>query len=71
MVPAIRPVCPHTTADTFSDLIPCSSAPVSVLADTLYSLATRFHLIPSTGNDIEAGYTQVPGGTRAEAERRR
>jgi len=50
---------------------PFAHGPVSMLADTLYSLATRFHLIPSGGYDIEAGYTQVPGGARAEAERRR
>lgn len=47
------------------------SGPVSVLADTLHSLATRFHLIPTAGHDVEAGYTQVPGSARAEAERRR
>jgi len=47
------------------------SGPVSVLADTLHSLATRFRLIPTAGQDIEVGYTQVPGGARAEAERRR
>ncbi|KAF9654216.1 DUF1751-domain-containing protein [Thelephora ganbajun] len=50
---------------------PFAHGPVSVLADTLCSLATRLHLIPSAGHDIEAGYTQVPGGARAEAERRR
>jgi len=54
-----------------SDLTPDSSGPVSMLADTLYSLATRFHLIPTAGHDIEAVYAQMPGSARAEAERRR
>jgi len=61
-------------SETFAFIMwfpPFAHGPVSVLADTLYSLATRFHLIPSSGHDIEAGYTQVPGGARAEAERRR
>lgn len=47
------------------------SGPVSILSNTLYTLATRFHLIPSSGPDVESGYSQVPGGARAEAERRR
>lgn len=35
-------------------------------------LATKFHLIPTASADIESGgYAQVPGGARAEAERRR
>ena len=60
---------PHKVAH--SNLVLGFSGPVSVLADTLHSLATRFHLIPTAGYDLEAGYTQVPGGARAEAERRR
>jgi len=56
---------------THFNLVPGFSGPVSMLADTLYSLATRFHLIPTANYDLEAGYTQVPGGARAEAERRR
>ncbi|EAU92793.2 hypothetical protein CC1G_01838 [Coprinopsis cinerea okayama7 len=46
--------------------------PLSILGDKVYSLATRLRLIPKSYGDIEAnGYTQVPGGARAEAERRR
>ena len=38
----------------------------------MYSICSKLHLLPSGGSDIEAGgYTQVPGGPRAEAERRR
>ena len=48
------------------------STPVNMLSKFVYSLATRFHLIPGAGSDIESGgYSQVPGGQRAEAERRR
>lgn len=54
-----------------SKSVPGLSGPVSVLADTLHSLATRLHLIPAAVYDPEAGYVQVPGGARAEAERRR
>jgi hypothetical protein len=44
-----------------------------MLGNTSFKLATRFHLIPtSVPHDIESGgYSQVPGGARAEAERRR
>ncbi|GJE85820.1 eukaryotic integral membrane protein [Phanerochaete sordida] len=46
--------------------------PITFLGNTVHGLATRFHLIPLGNADIEAGgYSQVPGGTRAEAERRR
>jgi len=46
--------------------------PLSLLANFVHSLATRLHLIPSSGSDIESGlYSQVPGSARAEAERRR
>jgi hypothetical protein len=46
--------------------------PLTLLGDFVYSLANRFHLIPSSGADVEVGgYGQVPGTARAEAERRR
>ncbi|KDQ63280.1 hypothetical protein JAAARDRAFT_53505 [Jaapia argillacea MUCL 33604] len=62
-------------SETFAFLIwfpPFVHKPVTLLANTIHSLATRFHLIPSAGPDLEAGgYAPVPGGARAEAERRR
>lgn len=49
-----------------------SSTPITILSNFAHSLATRFHIIPSAGSDIESGgYSQLPGGPRAEAERRR
>jgi len=46
--------------------------PISLLSNSVHSTATRFHLIPLPGTDIETGsYSQLPGGARAEAERRR
>ncbi|KII94093.1 hypothetical protein PLICRDRAFT_100922 [Plicaturopsis crispa FD-325 SS-3] len=46
--------------------------PLSILGNTVYALATKFHLIPQSGPDLESGgYSQLPGGARAEAERRR
>lgn len=46
--------------------------PLTLLGNFVYSLATRFHLIPVAGADVEGGnYSQVPGTARAEAERRR
>ncbi|KJA25894.1 hypothetical protein HYPSUDRAFT_134134 [Hypholoma sublateritium FD-334 SS-4] len=46
--------------------------PLTLLGNFVYSLATRFHLIPIAGPDVEVGaYSQVPGTARAEAERRR
>ncbi|KAF8913111.1 eukaryotic integral membrane protein-domain-containing protein [Gymnopilus junonius] len=46
--------------------------PLTLLGNFVYSLATRFHLIPSAGADVElGGYAQVPVNARAEAERRR
>ncbi|KAJ7925962.1 eukaryotic integral membrane protein-domain-containing protein [Mycena leptocephala] len=46
--------------------------PLSLLANFVHSIATRLHLIPTSGSDIESGlYSQVPGSARAEAERRR
>lgn len=48
------------------------SYPLTLLGNLVYSLATRFHLIPIAGPDVEVGaYSQVPGTARAEAERRR
>jgi len=43
--------------------------PLTILGSTVYSLATRFHLIPLSGSDIESN--QIPMNPRAEAERRR
>jgi hypothetical protein len=49
-----------------------SSYPLTLLGNFVFSLATRFRLIPSSSGDVEIGaYTQVPGSARAEAERRR
>ncbi|KAJ7446472.1 eukaryotic integral membrane protein-domain-containing protein [Mycena galericulata] len=46
--------------------------PLSILGNFVHSLATRLHLIPTSGPDLESGsYSQVPGSARAEAERRR
>ncbi|KAJ7040429.1 eukaryotic integral membrane protein-domain-containing protein [Mycena alexandri] len=46
--------------------------PLSLLGNFVHSLATRLHLIPAAGADLESGlYSQVPGSARAEAERRR
>ncbi|KAF9535656.1 eukaryotic integral membrane protein-domain-containing protein [Crepidotus variabilis] len=46
--------------------------PLTLLGNFVHSLATRLHLIPTSGPDLEHGaYAQVPGTTRAEAERRR
>ncbi|KAG1757156.1 eukaryotic integral membrane protein-domain-containing protein [Suillus lakei] len=52
---------------------PFLHTPLSMLGNTVYKLATRLHLVPtSVPHDIESGgYSQVPGGARAEAERRR
>jgi len=51
---------------------PLIHTPITLLANTAYSLASKFHLIPSGLQDVESGgYTQLPGGARAEAERRR
>jgi membrane associated rhomboid family serine protease len=52
---------------------PFLHTPLSMLGNTVYKIATRFHLLPtSVPHDIESGgYSQVPGGARAEAERRR
>ncbi|KAF9814524.1 hypothetical protein IEO21_05075 [Rhodonia placenta] len=51
---------------------PVLHGPLTLLANTAYGLASKFHLIPLSGGDVESGgYAQVPGGARAEAERRR
>jgi hypothetical protein len=54
-------------------LMPFPSYPVSLLANFVHRWATRLHLIPSPGFDIESAgnYAQMPGSARAEAERRR
>jgi len=49
---------------------PFLHTPITFLANTTYKYASRFHLIPSGGADLEANHAQ-PGSTRAEAERRR
>ena len=46
------------------------STPISLLANTTYKYASKFHLIPSAGADLEASLSH-PGSARAEAERRR
>ncbi|KAI0361426.1 eukaryotic integral membrane protein [Trametes cingulata] len=51
---------------------PFIHVPITLLSNTAYTLASRFHLIPTGNIDVEAGgYSQLPGGARAEAERRR
>ncbi|KZT30828.1 eukaryotic integral membrane protein [Neolentinus lepideus HHB14362 ss-1] len=51
---------------------PFIHTPITLLANTVHKLASQFHLIPSPGADLESGgYAPVPGGARAEAERRR
>jgi hypothetical protein len=49
---------------------PPISTPVTFIANTTYTYASRFNLIPSGGADLEANHSQ-PGSARAEAERRR
>ncbi|KAH8099341.1 eukaryotic integral membrane protein [Cristinia sonorae] len=50
---------------------PFIHTPITLLANTAHKVASKLHLIPLGTSDVEAGYTQVPGGARAEAERRR
>ncbi|KAI5116331.1 hypothetical protein M0805_003544 [Coniferiporia weirii] len=51
---------------------PFIHTPITMLGNFVHPLATRFRLIPGAGSDIESnGYAQLPGGPRAEAERRR
>jgi len=50
--------------------------PVSVASNVTYAVAVRLHLVrpsPTSNQDLEAGgsYNLLPGGARAEAERRR
>ncbi|KAN0133210.1 Eukaryotic integral membrane protein (DUF1751) domain containing protein [Lactarius tabidus] len=49
---------------------PLLHGPIGFLANTTYQYASRFHLIPNAGTDLEANHAQ-PVNTRAEAERRR
>jgi len=49
---------------------PFLHTPVTFIANTTYTYASRFNLIPSAGADLEANHSQ-PGSARAEAERRR
>ncbi|KAI0275018.1 hypothetical protein BC834DRAFT_850692 [Gloeopeniophorella convolvens] len=49
---------------------PFMHTPITFLGNTVYIYASRFHLIPGAGADIEANHSQ-PGSARAEAERRR
>ncbi|KWU43266.1 DUF1751-domain-containing protein, partial [Rhodotorula sp. JG-1b] len=45
---------------------------VARVANFVFLLAVRFKVLPSWGTDVESGtYAPVPGGQRAEAERRR
>jgi len=51
---------------------PFAHKPIGFLGDTVHMLATKFHLLPAVTGDVESGgYSQLPGGSRAEAERRR
>lgn len=43
-----------------------------MLGNFVHPIALKLHLIPRSAGDIESGgYAQLPGGPRAEAERRR
>ncbi|XP_006454080.1 hypothetical protein AGABI2DRAFT_189397 [Agaricus bisporus var. bisporus H97] len=51
---------------------PFMHRPLTLLGNLVFSLANRFHLIPTSAADLESGtYNQVPLSARAEAERRR
>ncbi|KAI0785034.1 DUF1751-domain-containing protein [Abortiporus biennis] len=50
---------------------PLIHTPITLLANTAFTLASKFHLIPAYADAEHGGYTQVPGTARAEAERRR
>ncbi|KAG6910535.1 hypothetical protein DXG01_009954 [Tephrocybe rancida] len=64
----VRPYQPHL----YSVAYLFHSKPLTLLGNLVFSLATRFHLIPLSSGDVEIGsYNQVPGTARAEAERRR
>lgn len=72
MVPSLGPVSLTLTNARCPLIRDSSSKPLTWLGNTVYGLATKFHLIPLSASDVEsAGYTQLPGGARAEAERRR
>ncbi|TRM66103.1 eukaryotic integral membrane protein [Schizophyllum amplum] len=62
-------------SETFSLLSwfpPFAHYPLTLLGNIVFNLATRLHLLPASAGDLESGmYSQVPGGARAEAERRR
>ncbi|KAF6766649.1 eukaryotic integral membrane protein-domain-containing protein [Ephemerocybe angulata] len=74
-VDSINGVTYGDRSDTFSLISwfpPFMHTPLTYLGNTVFSLANKFHLIPTTSSDIEGGsYSQLPGGARAEAERRR
>lgn len=55
---------------TLSSSSTLTSTPITLLSNITYTYASRFHLIPSAGADLEANLSQ-PGSARAEAERRR
>jgi len=51
---------------------PFAHYPITLLSNFAHHWATRLHLIPTSGSDLESGnYNQLPGSARAEAERRR
>lgn len=62
-----------TSSSSFSHVI--RSYPLSFALNAAYSLALRLRLIPhhsgSTADLESGGYASLPGGARAEAERRR
>ncbi|KAL1697390.1 eukaryotic integral membrane protein [Schizophyllum commune] len=62
-------------SETFSLLSwfpPFAHYPLTLLGNFVYNMANRLHLLPTSVADLESGmYQQVPGGARAEAERRR
>ena len=73
VVPAVGPVSGiGLVSAVYSHCALLTSGPITWLGNTVYHYASRFHLMPSGSVDVEAGgYAAVPGGARAEAERRR
>jgi hypothetical protein len=71
MVSSVFTVCAIFSSLYHDSLAP--SYPVSLLGNFVFTWASRLHLIPSAGSDVElGGYGQLPAGmARAEAERRR
>ncbi|KAG8740530.1 hypothetical protein FRC10_004180 [Ceratobasidium sp. 414] len=74
------PISIHFATSEAPPLLFYTSKPVSILSNFVYNNAVRFKLVhPSgssgpEGNDLEmgnGGYAPLPGGARAEAERRR